>query len=138
MATHSSTLAWRIPWMEEPGGLPSMGSHSRTRLKGVSSSSSTYIWTCVVQTWVVQGQLYMNTGVICEWKPIYSVLLSNCPVRFIGKLHLYYNQIVKIGKSVPILCFSNIRHHSERANIWRDISAIYCYCPGFYQILLAT
>ena len=26
MATHSSTLAWKIPWMEEPGGLQSMGS----------------------------------------------------------------------------------------------------------------
>ena len=25
MATHSSTLAWRIPWREEPGGLQSMG-----------------------------------------------------------------------------------------------------------------
>ena len=27
MATHSSILAWRIPGMGEPGGLPSMGSH---------------------------------------------------------------------------------------------------------------
>ena len=27
MATHSSILAWRIPWTEELGGLPSMGSH---------------------------------------------------------------------------------------------------------------
>ena len=27
MATHSGTLAWKIPWMEEPGGLQSMGSH---------------------------------------------------------------------------------------------------------------
>ena len=27
MAAHSSTFAWRIPWTEEPGGLPSMGSH---------------------------------------------------------------------------------------------------------------
>ena len=26
MATHSSTLAYKIPWMEEPGGLQSMGS----------------------------------------------------------------------------------------------------------------
>jgi len=26
MATHSSTLAWRIPWMEKPGGLQSTGS----------------------------------------------------------------------------------------------------------------
>ena len=27
MATHSSTLAWKIPGMVEPGGLPSMGLH---------------------------------------------------------------------------------------------------------------
>ena len=27
MAPHSSTLAWKMPWMEEPGGLPSMGLH---------------------------------------------------------------------------------------------------------------
>ena len=26
MATHYSILAWRIPWTEEPGGLPSVGS----------------------------------------------------------------------------------------------------------------
>ena len=26
MATHSSTLAWKVPWTEEPGGLQSMGS----------------------------------------------------------------------------------------------------------------
>ena len=32
MATHSSTLAWKIPWTEEPGGLRSMGSLSRARL----------------------------------------------------------------------------------------------------------
>ena len=32
MAPHSSTPAWRIPWMEEPGRLQSMGSLSRTRL----------------------------------------------------------------------------------------------------------
>ena len=29
--THSSTLAWRIPWTEEPGQLQSMGSQSQTR-----------------------------------------------------------------------------------------------------------
>ena len=27
MATHSGILAWRIPWIEEPGGLQSTGSH---------------------------------------------------------------------------------------------------------------
>ena len=40
IATHSSVLAWRIPGTAEPGGLPSMGLQSRTRLKRLSSSSS--------------------------------------------------------------------------------------------------
>ena len=31
MATHSSVLAWRISWTEEPGGVQSMGLQSRTR-----------------------------------------------------------------------------------------------------------
>ena len=33
MATHSSILAWKIPWTEEPGGLQSMGlQKSRTQI----------------------------------------------------------------------------------------------------------
>ena len=28
MATHSSTLTWKIPWTEDPGGLQSMGSQT--------------------------------------------------------------------------------------------------------------
>ena len=46
MATHSSTLAWRIPWREEPGELQSMGSQELdtteqllfTSLKAVSAN----------------------------------------------------------------------------------------------------
>ena len=33
-ATHSSVLAWRIPWTEEPGGLQSIESQSQTRERG--------------------------------------------------------------------------------------------------------
>ena len=40
MATHSSILAWRILWAEEPDGLLSMGSQSQSWLKQLSSSSS--------------------------------------------------------------------------------------------------
>ena len=40
MATHSSTLAWRIPWTEKPGGLQSMGSqrvgHDRTHQAAIT------------------------------------------------------------------------------------------------------
>ena len=44
MATHSSTLAWRIPGMAEPGGLPSMGSqrvrHDWSDLAAAASANS--------------------------------------------------------------------------------------------------
>ena len=38
IATHSSILAWRIPWTEEPGGLWSIGLQSQTQLKRLSTS----------------------------------------------------------------------------------------------------
>ena len=41
MATYASILAWRIPWIEESGGLQSMGSQSQTRLKRLSMHACT-------------------------------------------------------------------------------------------------
>ena len=52
MATHSSALAWRILWTEEPGGLPSMGSQSRARLKPLSSSSSSVFMSVLLSPFV--------------------------------------------------------------------------------------
>ena len=40
MATHSSILAWRIPWTEEPGRRQSMGSQSQTRLSDYACTHS--------------------------------------------------------------------------------------------------
>ena len=46
MAMHSSTLAWRIPGMGEPGGLPSMGSHrvrhDRNDLAAAAAAETTH------------------------------------------------------------------------------------------------
>ena len=39
-ATHSSILAWKIPWMEEPGRLQSMGSQSQTQLSNFNFNIS--------------------------------------------------------------------------------------------------
>ena len=67
MATHSSVLAWRIPGTREPGGLPSMGSQSQTRLKGLSSSSSGRTFpSCMTETLCpLQGnsQFLFSSGV---------------------------------------------------------------------------
>ena len=43
-ATHSSIFEWRIPLTEEPGGLQSVGSQSRTQLKRLSTHTlCTYV-----------------------------------------------------------------------------------------------
>ena len=69
MATHSSVLAWRIPGTAEPAGLPSMGSQSRTRLRRLSSSSSSsvYMWASLVAQMVknllaIQGTQVQSLG----------------------------------------------------------------------------
>ena len=54
IATHFSILAWEIPWTEEPGGLQSVGSQSRTQLsmhtlclmaKRILLNLPVYIWS---------------------------------------------------------------------------------------------
>ena len=47
MATHSSNLAWRIPWTEEPGGLQSMASKRDGHDLGLNSNSMFIIGFCV-------------------------------------------------------------------------------------------
>ena len=61
MATHSSILAWKSPWTEEPGGLQSMGSHD---------------WACVHEgggRWVGS-----NKVVVLKKKSKYSVIPLTC------------------------------------------------------------
>ena len=45
MTTHSSVLAWRIPWTGEPGGLPSVGSH-RVRHDLAAAAAAGEWWAC--------------------------------------------------------------------------------------------
>ena len=61
MAPYSSTLAWRVPWMEEPGGLQSMGSLSRTQLSDFTftfhfhASENEMATHSSVLAWRIQG-----------------------------------------------------------------------------------
>ena len=45
-ATHSSILAWRMPWTEDPGGLQSIASHSQIQLKRLSTRESNHLLIC--------------------------------------------------------------------------------------------
>ena len=85
MAADSSTLAWKIPWTEEPGGLPSMGWHSQTWPKRLSSSSSNiqkYYWdilhsffctvwnsVCVLYLWIIS--VLSSYVMLHDWWSLY-------------------------------------------------------------------
>ena len=65
MATHSSVLAWRIPGMGEPGGLPSMGSHRVGHdwgdLAAVLQSKASFLW-CLFSKFQFRGH-YLWEGI---------------------------------------------------------------------------
>ena len=56
MATHSSVLAWEIPWTEEPGGLQSMGSQ---RIRHDLETNTSIILSL---SWIQRFQNFMVIG----------------------------------------------------------------------------
>ena len=56
-AIHSTILAWRIPWTEEPGGLKSVGSQSQTRLKQLSTHACCLFTTSQLHPLVIPSPL---------------------------------------------------------------------------------
>ena len=64
MATHSSVLAWRIPGMDEPSGLQSMGSQSQTQLKRLAAATAAIFYS------------FQCTGLILLWLNLFLNILS--------------------------------------------------------------
>ena len=100
MATHSSTLAWKIPWMEEPGGLQSMGSQRVEHNWATSLSLFTFMhWRRTLQCSCLENP--MNGG--AWWAAVYGVAQSQTRLKrlssssssnmsvYIKKIHLAVN-----------------------------------------------
>ena len=99
MATHSSTLAWRIPWTQEPGGLPSMGSHRVG-----------HDWSDLAAAAITDFNLYRYTN---HFLPLYRVIIFNMPYS------LYYTRFKFL-----LLKFKAI----ELINILENTKITLCYC----------
>ena len=67
MATHSSTLAWRIPWMEEPGGLQSMGT-KRAGNDWVTSLLHFFYYMPRIQKWARRQSLLFHRRLDPLWE----------------------------------------------------------------------
>ena len=71
MATHSSVLAWRIPWTEEHGGLQPMGSQRVIQ----DFPTETTAYTTPFQLWEPAGRPHHHLSHLPKLKPPHSLLL---------------------------------------------------------------
>ena len=81
MATHSSTLARKIPWMEEPGGLQSMGS----RRVGHDWAASLSLFT--LMPWRRKWQptpVFLPGESQGQWAPVYGVAQSRTQLKWLS------------------------------------------------------
>ena len=103
MAPHSSTLAWRIPGMGEPGGLWSMGSH---RVGHDWSDLAVYMFQCFSQFIPHFPSPTVFTSLFC-------LHLNCCPAnRFISSIFLDYIYIYVLvgegnGNPLQYSCLEN-------------------------------
>ena len=92
MATHSSILAWEIPWTEDPGGLQSMGSRKVGHDWATQQQQqnwvkrSTQCKRLIMKTWAVtqghaQLMLLPQTGRQRRWPVTYPTPAPKTPVR---------------------------------------------------------
>ena len=83
MATHSSTLAWRIPWREEPGMLQSMGSQRVDMTERLHFTSDSYLY------------IFQKVVITCfclhfSFPYFYNIIEASFSYQFINfKNHLY-------------------------------------------------
>ena len=75
MATNSSILAWKIPWMEEPGKIQSMGSQSQTQLRDFTLYTSLSLSLSLTHTHTHTSiYLYCCNYLLLQNKPLQNEL----------------------------------------------------------------
>ena len=122
MATHSSVLAWRIPGMWEPGGLPSMGSHrvgyDWSDLAAASSNTALCTRSCQHRhtketTGCAQATWNLPQGIIRYWsKETFSQtkVISSAEVRLANK-SIWISKLWSVRKR-------NRSVSSSRSEVW--------------------
>ena len=88
MATHPSILAWKIPWMEEPGGLQSMRSQRVGHDRGTNTHRentqpdtelSLFVHWYLIKFHRVLGEVEKNSSIVLPGKGEHSRLLPSKP-----------------------------------------------------------
>ena len=137
MATHSSTLAWRIPWTEEPGGLQSMGSQRvrhdcPTNTLTLLKSKGRHVTQCLLKEGTDKAESLvlkqeLKAAIIA---PVSSICIFREYVKY-G--HFRASQVALVVKSMPARA-GDMRHRFDpwvqkmlRRREWQPIPV---FLPG--------
>ena len=105
MAPHSSTLAWRIPWMEEPGGLQSMGSlesdmterlHFHFSLSCIGGGNGNPLQCSCLENPRDGG---------AWWAAVYGVARSRTRLKRLSSSSMYLFELFKLKRNLNNSCF---------------------------------
>ena len=113
MATHSSILAWRIPWTEEPGGLKSMGSQRVGHAWTHSTAATTYY----CQPPSLSGQIRTNHH-------LHGRLTLSALCGQSGALHA--GSLRTVPRSQRFLAFT-LCHRLSAKQAWGWVPALLCH-----------
>ena len=127
MATHSSVLAWRIPGMGEPGGLPSMGSHRVGHDWGDLAAAAAYLSQ---NKWSINVTLFF----CCYHSIVYNSLhlLANKVVLVFVKILFPHFPLVTACWLFPLQAQPCLRLQTQ-SNPWkRDCEEDHFISPVFF------
>ena len=125
MATHSSILAWRIPWTEEPGRLQSMGSKSWTRLSD---------WVPHKNAWFPHSKPFriLFSSLLVQYETYAEESKADIPTGVQDIVH-FSESVEMWGLCHLFILFSDSTSLSLQANFNSDSAHLYyvtkCSCP---------
>ena len=102
MAPHSSILAWKIPWMEEPGGLQSMGSQRVRRDWATSLSLFTFMhWK---RKWQPTPVFFPreSQGRGAWWAAVYGVAQSRTRLKWLSSSSSSSSRVISHKINIPL------------------------------------
>ena len=109
MATHSSIIAWRIPWTEELGGLQSMGSQTQTQLRDILVGSCQHLLMALDPECSQLSQLFPNQ--LCAL----VLLITHCQ-SCVNSCCWHVLALASSYSSCGILCFLSVLSSYETWN----------------------
>ena len=121
MASYSSTLAWKIPWMEEPGGLQSMG------LRRVRHDWVTSLWLFTFMHWRKKWQPTPRDG-RAWWAAVFGVAQSQTRLKWLSSSSRGVKRSVYGG-------FTGYKYKQMTCELWGPLTPTHCFISLLDKIM---